>query len=64
MRRTANLLGAGADVASLTGHPAVTHGGPVEAAFTPDARNLYMSNYAMYVRVTERFVVGDRSATS
>jgi YVTN family beta-propeller protein len=30
------------------GHPGVTHGAPVEAAFTPDARYAYVSNYSMY----------------
>jgi YVTN family beta-propeller protein len=30
------------------GHPGVTHGAPVEAAFTPDARYVYVSNYSMY----------------
>ena len=30
------------------GHPGVTHGAPVEAAFTPDSRYVYVSNYSMY----------------
>jgi YVTN family beta-propeller protein len=30
------------------GHPGITHGAPVEAAFTPDARFVYVSNYSMY----------------
>ena len=30
------------------GHPGVTHGAPVEAAFTPDAKYVYVSNYSMY----------------
>jgi YVTN family beta-propeller protein len=30
------------------GHPGVSHGAPVEAAFTPDARYVYISNYSMY----------------
>ena len=30
------------------GHPGVTHGAPVEAAFSPDARYVYVSNYSMY----------------
>jgi YVTN family beta-propeller protein len=30
------------------GHPGITHGAPVEAAFTPDARYAYVSNYSMY----------------
>ncbi|MBV8989473.1 MAG: YncE family protein [Solirubrobacterales bacterium] len=30
------------------GHPGITHGAPVEAAFTPDARHVYVSNYSMY----------------
>jgi YVTN family beta-propeller protein len=30
------------------GHPGITHGAPVEAAFTPDARYVYVSNYSMY----------------
>ncbi len=32
----------------VSGHPGLTHGAPVEAAFTPDARNVYVSNYSMY----------------
>ncbi len=30
------------------GHPGVTHGAPVEAAFTPNSRYVYVSNYSMY----------------
>ena len=30
------------------GHPGITHGAPVEAAFTPDSRYVYVSNYSMY----------------
>lgn len=30
------------------GHPGVTRGAPVEAAFSPDARYAYVSNYSMY----------------
>ncbi len=30
------------------GHPGITHGAPVEAAFTPSARYVYVSNYSMY----------------
>jgi len=30
------------------GHPGVTHGAPVEAAFTPDSRYVYVSNYSLY----------------
>ena len=30
------------------GHPGITHGAPVEAAFTPNARYVYVSNYSMY----------------
>jgi YVTN family beta-propeller protein len=32
----------------IRGHPGITHGAPVEAAFTPDARYAYVSNYSMY----------------
>jgi YVTN family beta-propeller protein len=32
----------------IPGHPGITHGAPVEAAFTPDARYVYVSNYSMY----------------
>jgi YVTN family beta-propeller protein len=32
----------------LPGHPGITHGAPVEAAFTPDAKHVYVSNYSMY----------------
>jgi YVTN family beta-propeller protein len=31
-----------------TGHPGLSKGAPVEAAFTPDARYAYVSNYSMY----------------
>lgn len=30
------------------GHPGLTHGAPVEAAFSPNARYVYVSNYSMY----------------
>ena len=30
------------------GHPGTTQGAPVEAAFTPDSRYVYVSNYSMY----------------
>jgi YVTN family beta-propeller protein len=29
-------------------HPGLTHGAPVEAAFSPDGRYAYVSNYSMY----------------
>ncbi len=32
----------------IQGHPGFTHGAPVEAAFTPDAQHVYVSNYSMY----------------
>lgn len=32
----------------IPGHPGITHGAPVEAAFTPDSRYVYVSNYSMY----------------
>jgi YVTN family beta-propeller protein len=32
----------------IAGHPGITHGAPVEAAFTPDSRYAYVSNYSMY----------------
>jgi len=32
----------------IPGHPGVTHGAPVEAAYTPDAKYAYVSNYSMY----------------
>jgi YVTN family beta-propeller protein len=32
----------------ITGHPGVAQGAPVEAAFTPDGRYAYVSNYSMY----------------
>ncbi len=32
----------------ITGRPGVTKGAPVEAAFTPDSRYAYVSNYSMY----------------
>lgn len=30
------------------GHPGITHGAPVEAAFMPNAKYVYVSNYSMY----------------
>lgn len=30
------------------GHPGITHGAPVEGAFTPDSKYFYVSNYSMY----------------
>lgn len=40
----------GVHLASLgiSGHPGLTHGAPVEAAFSPDGRYAYVSNYSMY----------------
>ncbi len=32
----------------IAGRPGVTQGAPVEAAFTPDSRYAYVSNYSMY----------------
>ena len=32
----------------IQGHPGITHGAPVEAAVTPDAKYVYVSNYSMY----------------
>jgi YVTN family beta-propeller protein len=32
----------------ITGHPGVSKGAPVEAAFTHDGKHVYVSNYAMY----------------
>jgi len=32
----------------VQGHPGVSKGAPVEAAFTPDAAHVYVSNYSMY----------------
>ncbi len=32
----------------IQGHPGITHGAPVEAAVTPDAKHVYVSNYSMY----------------
>lgn len=32
----------------IPGHPGITHGAPVEAAFTPNAKYVYVSNYSMY----------------
>jgi YVTN family beta-propeller protein len=32
----------------ITGHPGISHGAPVEGAFSPDGRKLYVSNYSMY----------------
>jgi len=31
----------------IPGHPGISHGAPVEAAFTPDARYVYVSNYSI-----------------
>ena len=40
----------GVDLASfgVTGHPGISRGAPVEAAFSPDGRTAWVSNYAMY----------------
>jgi YVTN family beta-propeller protein len=40
----------GVDLASfgISGHPGISQGGPVEAAFTPDGAHVYVSNYSMY----------------
>jgi YVTN family beta-propeller protein len=32
----------------IAGHPGVSHGAPVEAAFSPDGKYAYVSNYSMY----------------
>ena len=32
----------------IQGHPGITHGAPNEAATTPDAKYVYVSNYSMY----------------
>ena len=32
----------------ITGHPGTSRGSPVEAAFTPDGRYVWVSNYSMY----------------
>jgi YVTN family beta-propeller protein len=32
----------------VAGHPGMSRGAPVEAAFTPDGRDAYVSNYSMY----------------
>lgn len=32
----------------ITGHPGVSRGAPVEAAFSPDGKYAYVSNYSMY----------------
>lgn len=32
----------------VTGHPGTVQGAPVEAAFAPDGRHVYVSNYSMY----------------
>lgn len=32
----------------VAGHPGISRGAPVEAAFTPDGRDVYVSNYSMY----------------
>ena len=38
------------DLASfgVPGHPGISQGAPVEAAFSPDHRDVYVSNYSMY----------------
>jgi YVTN family beta-propeller protein len=36
------------DAFGIPGHPGVVRGAPVEAAFSPDARYAYVSNYSMY----------------
>jgi YVTN family beta-propeller protein len=40
----------GVDLSSfgIAGHPGISQGGPVEAAFTPDRKYVYVSNYSMY----------------
>jgi len=40
----------GVDMAEFgfSGHPGVSRGAPVEAAFSPDAKYAYVSNYSMY----------------
>jgi YVTN family beta-propeller protein len=40
----------GVDMAAFgfPGHPGLTRGAPVEAAFSPDAKYAYVSNYSMY----------------
>jgi len=40
----------GVDLAAfgIGGHPGISKGGPVEAAFTPDKKYAYVSNYSMY----------------
>jgi YVTN family beta-propeller protein len=32
----------------VAGHPGISRGAPVEGAFSPDGRKLYVSNYSMY----------------
>ena len=32
----------------IQGHPGITHGAPNDAAATPDAKYVYVSNYSMY----------------
>jgi YVTN family beta-propeller protein len=32
----------------VSGHPGISQGAPVEAAFSPDRRDVYVSNYSMY----------------
>jgi YVTN family beta-propeller protein len=32
----------------VSGHPGISRGAPVEGAFSPDGRKLYVSNYSMY----------------
>ena len=40
---TVDLAGFG-----IGGHPGISHGAPVEAAFSPDGKKAYVSNYSMY----------------
>jgi YVTN family beta-propeller protein len=51
--RTMKLVKTISDGVNLAGlgfpaHPGLTHGAPVEAAFSPDGRYAYVSNYSMY----------------
>lgn len=51
--RDGNLVKTIPDTVDLTalgisGHPGPVKGGPVEAAFSPDAKHAYVSNYSMY----------------
>lgn len=53
----------------ITGHPGVSKGAPVEAAFTPDGRYAWVSNYSMYgegfgPEGLDRCNAGDGTATS